>query len=168
MPLAVRDVRAEGLHLDIAADAEARTAVAKLAGVRDISRLEARFDIGRYRGDGLHVTGEVSAAVVQQCVVTLEPMTSDIAEPIDLVFLPPGLGASTTASDGGVDATEDEPEVLLDGTVDLGAIATEFLILGIDPYPRQPGAVFAAPAAEERADNPFAALAALKARSEGQ
>ena len=46
--------------------------------------------------------------------------------------------------------------------IDLGAVATEFLILGIDPYPRKPGAVFEAPAAGEGGGHPFAALAALK------
>ena len=50
-----------------------------------------------------------------------------------------------------------------DGAVDLGAIATEFLLLGIDPYPRKPGAVFDAPVAEDDpSSHPFAALAALK------
>jgi uncharacterized metal-binding protein YceD (DUF177 family) len=161
VPLAARDVPAEGLHLEIVAEAAARDAVAAFAGVQGISRLEARFDVARYRGEGLHVSGEVSAAVDQRCVVTLEPMTSEIVEPIDLVFLPPGLGASA-AIGGEADASADEPETLIDGAVDLGAIATEFLILGIDPYPRKPDAVFAAPAAEGHADNPFAVLAALK------
>ena len=36
------------------------------------------------------------------------------------------------------------PEPLHDGAVDLGAVATEFLLLGIDPYPRKPDAVFEA------------------------
>ncbi len=46
--------------------------------------------------------------------------------------------------------------------VDLGAIATEYFLLGIDPYPRKPGAEFQSPSAGEAAANPFAALAALK------
>ena len=46
--------------------------------------------------------------------------------------------------------------------VDLGAVATEFLLLGIDPYPRKPGAVFDAPPAGDPSSHPFAALAALK------
>jgi hypothetical protein len=61
-----------------------------------------------------------------------------------------------------VDAA-DGPERMVGGVVDLGAVATEFLLLAIDPYPRKPGAVFAAPPAENAAANPFAALAALKA-----
>ncbi len=42
-------------------------------------------------------------------------------------------------------------------------VATEFLVLAVDPYPKKPGAVFdtpPAPAAD--AEGPFAALAALK------
>lgn len=56
----------------------------------------------------------------------------------------------------------DAPEPLIGGGVDLGEIATEFLILGLDPYPRKPDAIFQlAPAGDDSA-NPFAALAALK------
>ena len=54
------------------------------------------------------------------------------------------------------------PEPLVDGMIDLGALATEFLILGIDPYPRKPGIVFEAPMRRRQSAQPFAALAALK------
>ena len=54
------------------------------------------------------------------------------------------------------------PEALAGGTVDLGAIAAEFLILGIDPYPRKAGAVFSSPPGAEASAHPFDALAALK------
>jgi hypothetical protein len=47
-------------------------------------------------------------------------------------------------------------------------LATEFLILGIDPYPRKPGAEFAAPKAEDNREHPFAALEALKKRLGGE
>ena len=54
------------------------------------------------------------------------------------------------------------PEPLVDGKVDLGALATEFLMLGIDPYPRKAGAEFAPPKVEDAGEHPFAALAALE------
>ncbi|MGZ3360151.1 MAG: YceD family protein, partial [Xanthobacteraceae bacterium] len=57
---------------------------------------------------------------------------------------------------------EDAPEPLVGGMIDLGAIATEFLILGLDPYPRKPDAVFEAPPGGDEAAHPFAALAELK------
>jgi hypothetical protein len=50
---------------------------------------------------------------------------------------------------------------MIGGRIDLGALATEFLMLAIDPYPRKPGATFEAPAADP-GGHPFAALAALK------
>jgi hypothetical protein len=61
----------------------------------------------------------------------------------------------------------DEPETLTGGGVDLGEIATEFLILGLDPYPRKPDAIFRSPQAGEDSAHPFAALAALKKRRRG-
>ena len=36
------------------------------------------------------------------------------------------------------------------------------LILGLDPYPRKPGAVFESPEGDEPDPSPFAALAKLK------
>ena len=95
-------------------------------------------------------------------MVTLEPVQNIIDEAIDLVFTPPGPeGGQPREGFHALDA-EEPPEVLRDGTVDLGALAVEFLILGIDPYPRKPGAVFDVPPAGDPRNNPFAVLAALK------
>ncbi len=66
-----------------------------------------------------------------------------------------------------VNVGDDQPEPLIGGMLDLGAIATEFLILGIDPYPRKAGVEFAPPKVEDDAPHPFAALAALKKRPGG-
>ena len=108
----------------------------------------------------MHVTGTVSATVGQTCVVTLEPIESDINEAVNLVFSP---GADEGASpDMSLNTDESEIEPLVDGVIDLGALATEFLILGIDPYPRKPGAVFEAPSTSEPFAGPFAGLAALR------
>ena len=38
-------------------------------------------------------------------------------------------------------AIEDAPDPIVDGKIDLGALAAEFMILGLDPYPRKPGVV---------------------------
>ena len=108
--------------------------------------------------------GRVSATVGQTCVVTLEPVTNEIDEAVDLVFAPAAAAPPVAGHDGGEIETpaEDGPEPLVGGRIDLGAIATEFLILGIDPYPRRPDAVFQPPAAGDDSAHPFAALGALK------
>ena len=161
-PVRRDDVPETGLHLDLVADEATRAAVARVAGVRTLPRLAASFDVVR-QGGGLKVTGEVAAAVEQICVVTLEPMTSELREPIDLAFVPPRDDARPEEAADAIDpAAEDEPETLVDGVADLGIAATEFLLLVIDPYPRKPGAVFEAPQSADPEAHPFAALAALK------
>jgi hypothetical protein len=154
-----------GQRFDLAADECVRAAVAKLAGLRALPRLEATFDVAPRGRDGLHVVGRVSATVGQVCGVTLEPVENEVEEHIDLTFVPAAAPA-LPAGDGPNTPVEipaaDAPEPLVDGVVDLGAIATEFLILGIDPYPRKVGAVFQPPVAGDESAHPFAALAALK------
>jgi hypothetical protein len=149
-----------GRHVTLSADAHTRAAIARTADLRDLPRLEASLDLVRSGSAGLHVTGHVSATVGQTCVVTLEPIETELTEAVDLVFRP---GADAGASvDVNLDGDEQEVEPLIDGVVDLGAIATEFLMLGIDPYPRKPGAVFEAPSTNEPFAGPFAGLAALQ------
>jgi len=160
VPVAATDIPETGRRLDLVADETIRQAIVKTAGLAALPRLEAQFDLTRHGPDGLHVAGRVIATVVQHCVVTLDPIESGIDEAIDVVFLPQPDPAAEVA--GSPDANE-PPELLRDGAVDLGAIATEFLLLGVDPYPRKPDAVFEAPVAEDDpSSHPFAALAALK------
>ena len=172
VPVAVEDVAETGRHFDLVADNDVRAAVARLAGLRDLPRLEADFDVIRHGADGLHVSGRVSATVGQNCVVTLEPLTNEVEESINLLFAPPSPRPPVERKAGEDEAAENDPEKpdrswsgpepLIGGVVDLGALVTEFLILGIDPYPRKPGAVFEAPQDVKPDPGPFAALAGLK------
>jgi hypothetical protein len=111
----------------------------------------------------LHVTGTIAATVGQDCVVTLEPIDSEIEEPVDLVFAPPAAPTIVEEEGARIEVTPlDAPEPIMGGSIDLGAIASEFLMLAIDPYPRKAGVVFEPPAKEADTGGPFAALAALK------
>jgi hypothetical protein len=174
-----RDAIAEtGRHFELVADPEVRARVARIAGLRDLPRFEASFDVTRQGAEGLHVTGRVSATVGQTCVVTLEPILNEIEEPIDLVFAssPQTQAAARTlvVTDAGsgngrrvAERNWNAPEPLSEGIVDLGALAIEFLILGIDPYPRKPGVVFEPPADDKAEAGPFAALAKLTKGRDG-
>jgi Large ribosomal RNA subunit accumulation protein YceD len=168
VPVALHDVPETGRRFELSADERTRAAVAEAAGLASLPRFTASFDVTRYGRDGLRVVGTVSATVGQICVVTLDLVENGLTEAVDLVFVP-GAGGPPPAVANTKDAEAgeaDPPERLIDGTIDLGAIATEFLILGIDPYPRRPDAAFEAPAApRDEADHPFAALAALRQRS---
>lgn len=163
VPVRIEDIAETGKHFEMAADQPVRSAVAAAAFVPGISRLEATFDVEKSGSDGLRVTGTVRGTVEQVCSITLEPMTSEVSETVDLTFRPAAqTQAARRSSRHGADMADDESEVLVDGRIDLGAIATEFLILGIDPYPRKQGAVFAGPPPAGEKSSPFEVLARLK------
>src|SRR5580704_13529539 len=135
IPVAIEDVAETGQHFDLVADNDVRAAVARVVGLRDLPRLQANFDVTRHGADGLHVSGRVSATVGQNCVVTLEPLGNEVEEDIDLLFAPPPPLAAPVARKGGEDAAAEEgserpqrawnePEPLVGGVVDLGALAT--------------------------------------------
>ena len=159
VPIAVQDVAETGQRFDLVADENVRAAVARVAGLRELPRLQASFEVNRRGAGGLHVAGVVSATVGQTCVVTLEPLANELEEAVDLLFLPAQREGEAEAKPR--EAKWDDPEPLLGGLVDLGALATEFLILGLDPYPRKPGAVFDPPREPKAEDGPFAALGKL-------
>jgi uncharacterized metal-binding protein YceD (DUF177 family) len=165
VPVIQTDVPESGLHFDLSADEKVRAKIAKLADLAALPRLEASFDVTRHGRTGLHVLGKISATVGQICGVTLEPMQNEIEESVDLVFVP--APAERHGRREVEVLLEDVPEPLVGGMVDLGALATEFLILGIDPYPRKPGIEFAAPSTAGSSAQPFAALAALKKTHRG-
>jgi hypothetical protein len=90
-------------------------------------------------------------------------MESELRERVDLLFVPPTAGSIAGQSEVTMRLDAREPaDSLSDGTVDLGAVATEFFLLGIDPYPRKPGASFEFASAGDPESHPFAALSALK------
>lgn len=172
VPVAVDDIPEAGLELTLIPDEGVRTALARLAGVRALPALAAEFRLVRLSGGRVAATGRVTGTVGQTCVVTLEPMESPLDEAVDLVFAPAAKDEETRHrhdAEADMDEAADEspapdlPEPITQGRIDLGAVATEFLMLGINPYPRKPGVVFEPPVeAADPSAHPFAALAALR------
>lgn len=168
LPVAVVQIPETGLHRDLQADRAVREAMAEIAGLREILSASASFDVTPKSGGRFHVAGRVQARIGQTCVVTLDPIENDIDEEIDLIFAPEEQIAQTTEESaevaaGGEAELADPPEPFVNGTIDLGRLATDVLYLAIDPYPRKPGVVFEPHVtAADPEDHPFAALKALK------
>src|SRR5260370_15917532 len=159
IPEAQGSVPTSGLHLDLTADERVRSRLARVAGLEGLPRLSASFDVTLHGRSGLRVAGRVSATVGQICGITLEPFDNEVDEAIDVVFRPDVAEFSAEKSSTGAEiALDDETEPLVNGMIDLGALATEFLILGIDPYPRKPGTVFEPPRKGGDMGHPLAAL----------
>src|ERR1700761_2635166 len=151
VPIVVAQIPDTGLHRAFEASDAVRAAIADVAGLREITSARASFDLKLKSGGRVQVTGEVHARIGQTCVVTLDPIESDIDEVIDLTFAPPEQIRSLAALVDEAARSEDEevpdpPEPIINGVIDLGRLATDALFLAIDPYPRRRDAVFEPPA----------------------
>lgn len=159
VPVVVAQIPERGLQLELVADAATRERLAVVAKLRAMPAAAAQVTLTPV-GDGkIRVSGRVQATVGQTCVVTLEPVEATVDETFEVLFLPEG--ATMPVHTEGDD--DDAPEPIVKGMIDVGSLATDYLFLGIDPYPRRPGVVFK-PAEQpaDAEDHPFAALEALR------
>lgn len=157
MPAAGRDV-------SVVLDDAARTALAESLKLSAVEMFESKVTVTPLRG-GIRALGRLKARVVQPSVVTFEPVTQDIDEPVDRVFLPEGKAHKPTpGSEIYVDLEDEDFPDHIDGPeVDLSALMVEVLALAIEPYPRLPGESLDALGIDTGAaeSGPFAALAKL-------
>jgi uncharacterized metal-binding protein YceD (DUF177 family) len=163
LPVVVADIGGNGLRVSLEANEIERIEIGRAAGLRDLPKLSAEFELTPLGRDEVRVVGRVDAVVGQTCVVTLDQIENTLSEPVNVIFAPPSMIAETADSDPDKEVTNDPPEPIVNGRIDLAKLAVEFLILGIDPYPRRADAAFEpvnTPPAPE--DHPFAGLAALK------
>ncbi len=159
----------DGETFSIEASPDERAALADFLKVPSIERLVATLTVKRAARGGARVIGRVQGELTQACVVTLEPFPATVDEEVDVRFAPPpderGARRAHEALEVVSMADEDEPDPLIDGRIDLGALATEFFALGLDPYPRKPGVAYEPPPPEPEAPaTPFAALNAGRKR----
>ena len=137
-PLSVAQLPPDGLEVTVTATADERAALARDFDLPAIHALEGRFRVtGSARQ--ARVAGRVTAAITRTCVVTLEPFDSVLEEAVTVAFAAPDADAGGFAA-GGAGSAAEPPDEIVDGRIDLGALTAEFLVLGLDPYPRKPGA----------------------------
>jgi uncharacterized metal-binding protein YceD (DUF177 family) len=160
--LAVADLPPEGAALKLVPGEQERAALAHYIGALAVPALVTELKATPDGKGGVVVEGDLVATVRQTCVVSLEPFDNAVNEHIALRFLPESAATSAAVEDDGDE--RDPADVVRGGAVDLGMLVAEFLALGVDPYPRRPGAVFMPPdaAAAHEGSSSFAALAKLK------
>jgi uncharacterized metal-binding protein YceD (DUF177 family) len=154
----------EGQVVTIEATPAEREKLASFYKLPDIAALTATLRLEPWGRGGARVTGAVHGELTQLCIVSVEPFPATVDEDVDVRFAPPTAAKSGSMATEETQtfslADEDDPDPVIDGKIDLGALTAEFFALGLDPYPRKPGAVLD----EERTnsepiDSPFAALA---------
>jgi uncharacterized metal-binding protein YceD (DUF177 family) len=169
--LKLSEIPERGVDVAITAKPGERASIAERLGLPAIDALEADLSV-RWRDAGsfLQVTGTVTASVVYDCVVSLEPFAADLAAEIDESFDPRAASEEQGEIDLGDLAREDAPEPLTGNRLDLGELVIQCLSLALDPHPRRPGAEPPASVPmdeggeEDDPSGPFAALERLKRR----
>lgn len=166
----IDNLPAGGRSVRVDADEKTRAAIAEAMKVTTVERFKAELRIVPLRG-GLRAQGQLDARIVQPSVVSFEPVSQDIAETIDRVFLPATDIEKATApgAEVYVDLEDDDFPDQIDGPeVDLSALLVETLALAIDPYPRREGEDVSTlgAVADGEMGGPFAALARLKDKGE--
>jgi len=159
---------ATGADVEIEANAQERAALADLDDLVGINRLIGRFHIAKHSNGLVNVRGHIEAEVTQICVISLDPFDTTIEAEVDVNFAEEGSTSAHMPSHGashgpsheaGEDQERDPPDLMMNGEIDLGALAAEFLALSLDPYPKKEGARFEEIISETpAAPSPFAIL----------
>jgi len=165
----MENLPATGRDVVVAATDEQRIAIAEQLKITAIEKLDATLSAKRFRG-GIRVLGQLKAVIEQPCVITFEPVTQVIDEPIDRVFLPSHDKAHSVPQGAEIFvdvAGDDEPDRFDGPEVDLSDLIIETLALALDPYPRAAGASVASIKVDDGDDgevSPFSRLKALKTK----
>lgn len=173
--LPVSDLRrAMGHPFLLEPDAAQRADLAADLGLLALRKLRFAGKIAPEGRKGWRLEATLGATVVQPCVVTLDPVTTRIDQPITRIFLP-AEDIETPEPGSEVEVPEDDGPDVLGTEIDLGAVMAEALSLWLPAYPRKSDAelgeaVFAEEGVTPLAEadlKPFAALGALKQKMEG-
>lgn len=164
------------VHIEQGADTQTLEDLVRRLKIVGLKDLTGTATLQRENGNRIiYVYGHVSATVIQTCVVTLEPVETRVEEDFEAWYADPAQALSFERArrdhEHGKAGAEmpmleeyDDPEPIVDGTIPVGEVWTQFLSLGINPYPHKEGIEIPeevtadAPAGTENESGPFAAL----------
>ena len=158
--------RSAPVDFAIEPDADARKAMADELGLRSLRKARLTGQAIPEGKSDWRIDAKLGATAVQECVVTLEPVTTRIDTGLTRSYR-----ADMPAPKGDeMEMPEDDTIEALPASLDLMQVLTEALALALPDYPRAEGvelgeAVFAAPGVTPMTDQdakPLAGLAALR------
>ncbi len=171
-------------RLSIVANENERSAVARRLGLLSLDALKADIELARDRKEHVvHVTGKLYAELVQECVVSLEPVKTKIEEEFEGWFADNENTVSFVKArqdrlreKTGIDIPmldeQEDPDPIIDGMIDIGELTVQHLSLAVPRYPHKEGADCVPgdktlEVEEDKSEirkNPFAALRDWKSR----
>jgi uncharacterized metal-binding protein YceD (DUF177 family) len=112
---------------------------------------------------------DIFAKVIQTCVVTLDPIESEVRTGARVQFVSDVSLVSGDVEIWGED--DDSPDLIVDGVIDVGELVAEQMALLLDPFPRKVGVNFVTQEGNikafdsaEKKPHPFADLEKLKGK----
>jgi len=110
-------------------------AVAADLGIPAVRKLRFSATLSPVGRRDWRLEGQLGATVVQDCVVTLDPVTTRIDEPVLRTY----LAELPEPAPGEVEMPQDDSVEPLPATLDLAQVMIEALALALPIYPRAPG-----------------------------
>ena len=166
-PVKVRSLPSKGRTVTFEADSDVAVRIAEENHLLLVKNFIATAHVSRWRGDGVSILGRVSAALVQACAVSGEPLETLVAEEFETIFVPQASKLAKPRFAGESEwifdpEGDDIPDTFTGDTIDLADPWLETFVLGLDPFARIEGAEIAVDVSEDVKESPFAALAQLK------
>lgn len=124
-----------GATITLEAEEAQRAAIARRLDIPALDLLKGKFRLRRTPG-GVEVVLSLAARAERRCVVSLEPMTEEIAEEFKLRF--DRKFDDESAADPESEWTIEPLEGVM---IDLGDTLVQHLSLSLDPNPRKPDAM---------------------------
>lgn len=165
----VSSIPKKGQHVIIRLSDEEKQAIAAFYSLQDIPAFEAKILLEKVTSTKVHMTGVVTADVIQSCVHSLAPVPTRVEEEIDLTLVPQDAPTRShrPISEEPVlvlGLEDDMPDLYDQDTIEVGALTLEHFCLGLQPYPQAAGADFRSlhQLKDDKEPSPFAGLAALR------
>lgn len=136
--IAVDTIGAGGRDVELEAGPDARRRVAARFGWVSVDALTATVHLS-VRAGGIDARGHVSAALVQRCVATGDPVPETVDTGFAVRFVETGL---QSAGGEEVELGDDDLDIIdyAGANIDVGEAVTQTLALSVDPWPRAPDA----------------------------
>ena len=163
-PIDAASLAADSLDFEIVASPAECAALASRFGVLAIHSLTAALRLKKLgKRGGFKLEGQFVATVDQSCVISLEPVTTEISEEVSATFSQ-GAGFEGAAVDIEPEE-EDPPEPIGQDGIDAGEVVAQHLALALPAYPRSDKARWDQSRwqdqGSESPQNPFAVLKPL-------
>lgn len=152
----VRELSNKPKVIKWSAEAQELKALAKRLNVLSVDDLTAEVKL--QKGDLIQVNGHFDAHITQSCVVTGQPIKEAVSDSFEEFF------CLHSRHDAPIDLDMESPDIeaIEDGRIDVGELVIEYLILGLNPFPRKSDVPLVVAGDEEKRENPFAVLEKLK------